>query len=189
MYMTDPIISYDPQTKEWLVSGGGYWTSNNWVNEAGNFWGYEGESKNIGKRDAFGVGYTSTSGTYKSSVKRSYALISDESGHSVEAKSRSDGNGQLGFGFQLQDYARVQRLYLGGSYDLTYIGRNFGGTCVYSSDFTYYNGNATSYYIHTWDQAVINSINFGKNGKNAGISFDITNIEYSFPAYSNDTPF
>ncbi|MCT4544815.1 MAG: hypothetical protein N4A63_14870 [Vallitalea sp.] len=188
--MTEPWITYDSHNNEWIVTCGGYWENADYSDGIGKLWaGYVGEIKNVGGRDGFGVGFTSTTGTYKTYVKRSYAQISDGEGNIETTDNRTDGNGEKGFGFQFQDYAKCYKVELAKVY-YTYIGKHFGGSCVYDKNFTEYDGCATTYYRHTYNKAKLNSVSFGVSGKTAGVEFSITNEQYSLPPiFSNDTRF
>lgn len=189
--MTQPLISYDSFDSTWSIAGGGSWNNNNWVNDVSGLWiGYVDETKNMGGKDGFGVGFTSLTGTYQSQVVDQYAYISDGLGNNRETNNRSDGDGSKGFGFELQDFARIHSIDIwSGNYTLSYVGKHFGGCVVYDSSFTYLDGVATSYYIHTYNNAVINSVEFGVSGKSAGINATIENQSSSFSAYSIDTRF
>jgi hypothetical protein len=141
--------------------------------------------------DGFGVGYTSISTTYKSMIKAQYAYMSDGKGREISTTSRSDVDGAKGFGFRLQDYVRLNEntAYVSTA-NATYIGKHFAGVVKYDSKFGSYDGVATSYYEHTWDKASIKSITFtGDTSKTAGVSAEITDSQYSFPAFSSDARF
>lgn len=170
-----PTIFYEAAPNVWVISFGGHWHNYDWTTGAPLLDG------NVGGPDAFGVGFTSTSGSYISYVVGSYARIWDQNDdHYISTNNRSDGDGSKGFGFRLQD--EVIRVF-------DYMGYYWYGSCTYATGFSSYDGIATAYYIHTYKEAFINSITFGIEGENAGISFSITNQAQSFPAYSNDTPF
>ena len=68
---------------------------------------------------------------------------------------------------------------------------HFTTTILLSDDnwFGNYNGVATAYYIHTYNEANLKSVTFGKNGTTAGIEANIEAVESSFTAFSNDTVF
>lgn len=179
IHMSRPIISLNTSKTEWIVTGGGWWTSEEWKNEILL-------STKIGGPDGFGVGFTSTSGAYTTRVLRSYATISDDHGHKKTTSNRSDGNGELGFGFRIQDY--VEAYGIVGGYKLyDYVGKHFAGQSVYDSKFVNYDGVATTYYIHTWNSASISGIDFGVSGKSAGVNAKINNSSNSFICYSADT--
>ena len=80
-------------------------------------------------------------------------------------------------------------VYLHNTDYFSYVGKNFSGLGRYNSNFTYLNGRATTYYIHTYDDSYINSVSFGISGKIAGISASITNVTRSFTAYSGEKAF
>lgn len=194
--MSTPMIYYDSNTSEWVVVGGGYWITNDWLEHVPSLWpglGLEGEIYNVGNTNGFGVGYTSTSGTYNSKVNSVYAYMSDGEGHEVYTTVRADGDGSKGFGFRLQDYIRLKKdmglICEKTTEYFSYIGKHFAGLARYDSKFSSYDGVATSYFVHTYSSASISSVKFGVSGKTAGIDFTITNEQYSFPAFSNDARF
>ena len=167
-----PTIAYEAALKEWTVTCGGNWKNGNWNEAVVN--------GNIGGVDAFGVGYTNTSGTYNSYVVDAMAYITDQNQtETVRTDVRSDGDGQKGFGFRLQDYKNNNK----------YVGYKWYGSCTYDYRFGSYSGIATGYYVHTYSKGNITNVSFGLNGTTAGVGFDISNKDYSFPAYGNDTPF
>jgi len=171
-----PIIFYETWEKTWTVTCGGNWKNNNWAEQ---IW-----AGNVGEPDAFGVGYTNTSNPYSSYVIRSSAYITDQDNNrTVSTSYRSDGDGSKGFGFRLQDYIHAN------PNDSSYVGYKWYGSCTYDSKFGTYNGVATAYYIHTWSSAHITSLTFGVEGKTAGLSVSIDNMQKSFIGYSNDKIF
>lgn len=191
--MNTPLITYDSRNDEWLVSGGGYWANDSWADDMnyGVWAGYVGETKDMGGKDGFGVGYTNLSGNYQTYVVDQYAMISDGEGREVETGSRSDGDGSKGFGFELQDKVRLN--VSPGSFiepeECSYLGKHFGGTLTYDGDFTYFDGIATSYYVHTYEEAYISGVKFGVDGETAGVEISVANRADSFKAYSRDTEF
>lgn len=194
--MTDPAVYYDYNKKQWVVVGGGYWHSNDWLQYVPAIWtggGHEGSTVDVGGRDGFGLGYTNTSGTYNTLVKSVYAYISDGLGNESYTKNRSDGDGRKGIGFEIQDKLRARKKV--GTYwppdtsEFSYIGKHFAGLARYNSNFANYDGIATTYYIHTYESASIQSVDFGVQGQSAGVKATLINKQYSFPAYSDDTGF
>lgn len=183
--MSVPIVAYDALERTWSVTCGGYWTNTEYLEEAVFQLG------DVGGADGFGVGYTQTN-EYDSYVVRTSASLSNRgSGNTYDSEityNRSDGDGSKGFGFRMQDY-----LYLNMSTpaieSLDYMGKEWHGTCTYDSNFGTFSGLATGYYIHTYDECEISSITFGVTGKVAGISFEVTQENKSFPAYSTDKKF
>lgn len=175
--LTAPTLYYLAAENQWQMACGGYWNNDNWRSIDG--------IGNIGGKDAFGVGFTNT-GTYKSSVVRVYARLSNaDLTRNTSTTNRSDGDGSKGFGFQLQDEAFT----LSFNSPTQYIGYKWFGSCTYDSNFASYSGIATGYYIHTYNSAAINSITFGVTGKIAGVNISIANVNDSFAAYSSDTIF
>lgn len=164
-----PNIFYSASANTWTVSCQGSWKNSNWNT---------GETGNVGGYDAFGVAYTRASG-YNTSVVGSSAYIADQNGNSMKKTSnRSDGNGALGFGFQLQDYVSGTR----------YIGYRWYGSCTYGSNFANFSGTATAYYAHTYKTAYINNITF-TGGLQPGVTIGIANQSNAFKVYSTDTRF
>ncbi len=172
-----PSVYYEAWEQTWTITFGGNWKNNNWTYDRIGV-------GNIGNVDGYGVGFTNVTKPYTSYVVRQYAYITDQdNNYTVSTTNRSDGDGSLGFGFRLQDYI-YQGLIEG-----KYVGYKWYGSCTYNSSFGSYSGLATSYYIHTWSNAVINSIGFNASTTGAGLVLGITNAHNSFPAYSTDTPF
>ena len=175
MTLNTPTIFYDGSAHTWTVTCGGSWNNDNYAP-------YIGIGKKIGDPDAFGVGFTSIKNNYTSYVVSAYAYLEDSLGiNRTTTYNRSDGDGSKGFGFRLQDeyqaYALTQSLY---------VGYRWYGSCTYDYNFVYYSCVATGYYIHTYSSAEITGINFGVDGKTAGISVSISNVQKSFEAYSAD---
>lgn len=171
-----PTIYYEAWSNNWSVTCGGHWKNKEYGDTVGN----------VGGADGFGVGYTNCSNSYSSKVVSASAYMTDNSNSNSESTSnRSDGDGSKGFGFRIQDH-----WVLGTT---NYIGDKWSGVCTYDSWFGNYNGVATAYYIHTYDSAAISGVNFGVEGKtagvSAGVSVTITNEEKSFIAFSSDKSF
>lgn len=67
MEMSTPNIYYDGRNQEWIVVGGGHWEDDDWLEHVPLIWkflGNEGSTVEVGGKDAFGIGFTNTSGTY-----------------------------------------------------------------------------------------------------------------------------
>lgn len=179
-----PDIYYTTGDQTWTVATGGYWRNENWKKDVT----ITSIGGNVGGVDGFGVGYSNTGGTYKTYVVRNTGAINNgKTGAEHEGiitSNRSDGDGKLGFGFQMQDTFG----YSENSGPIQYIGSGWAGSATYSRDFGYYSGIATSYYVHTWDDAKLNSVSFTVGDSNT-ISFDISFKESSFKAYGSDTRF
>lgn len=190
MSMSKPSIYYDSTTKEWIVVGGGYWKDATWLDHVPGVGSFP---YNVGGVEGFGVGFTQTGGNYKTKVNSHYAYMSDGEGNEKPTYSRSDGDGSKGFGFQLQDSLLIKcfcPIYLPATEGkFSYIGKHFAGLTRYDSNFSQYTGVATSYYLHTYDEASLTSVKFAVTGKTAGIDFNIVNEKKSFPAFSGDTRF
>lgn len=181
-----PRIYYTPAEQSWTVATGGKWRNDNWSQEM--TWG----EINIGGADGFGVGYSNTSGNYTTRVLYNTGMLTNgkevpEYKYSLTS-NRSDGDGKVGFGFQLQD-----TVYKASLTEYEYVGATWSGYCAYDTNFAYYDGIATSYYVHTWNKATLTSVSFQVGGSSAGgsgsIGFTITNVEKSFKAFSSDTRF
>lgn len=190
MTMNAPNIYYDSNTKQWIIIAGGYWKDDKWLDHVPTVQSFP---MNVGGRDGFGVGFTATGGKYETKVNSHYAYMSDGQGNEISTTSRSDGDGRQGFGFQLQDYINKTcycPVYWPPTTEkFSYIGKHFAGLARYDSKFESYNGVATTYYVHTYDESYISSIRFNVSGKTAGVEFNIANAAQSFPAYSNDVRF
>ena len=146
-----PSVYYDARERSWTVTCGGSWKTNDWEINPWTVYG------NVGGPDGFGMEFTNVSGTYNSYVSDAYAQINNGEGgsdyESVTTPNRSDSNGSLGFGFQLQDYVTANSIGCE-----SYVGKYWSGYCTYSKDFQNYSCVATGYYTHTWNSSVINSI-------------------------------
>lgn len=176
--ISTPNVYYEAWEDTWTVTCGGTWKNDNCLYDD-LFIG------NVGGADGFGVGFTNTGGTYKSSVVRSSAYITDkDESKYVSTSYRSDGDGSKGFGFRLQDYVYGTNITGFG-----YVGYKWYGSCTYDSDFGVYNGIATAYYIHTWSSAQLTGVSFGAAGKTAGIEATIEASSNSFTGYSSDKTF
>lgn len=184
--LNQPIISYDSQTNHWIVTGGGYWRNTSWFNDVNNiWWGYIGETKNVGNYDSVGITYYNTSGTHNCTVLSSYGYWTDHNGWTEESHNPSYGDG-LGVAFDYQDI--IRRKKWGGwvdPADTTYLGDGFAASITYDYNFVNYNEYARTFYVHTWETAQINSITFGGHGTTFGVNISITNSRYSFKAFND----
>lgn len=179
--LTTPQIMYNSANQTWSVTCGGYWRSGQYFIDYNTSTPYD-----VGGPDAFGIGYTSITGTYNSSVVSAYGQISSPSGENVSATYyRSDGDGSLGFGFRLQDCLKMRTTIV----DWEYVGYRWYGMCTYDANFANYGGVATAYYIHTWESTRITSLGFGISGESAGIEVGYSYQDNSFEAYSSDLRF
>lgn len=175
-----PDIYYNVSENTWTVATGGYWRTDAWMLD-------HPDIGNVGTPDAFGVGYTSISGTYNSYAVRQTASISNGvSGAGYDGiltSNRADGNAELGFGFRLQDEVR-RNDDTGEKY---FLGTKWAGACTYDSTFADYNGVATSYYAHTWNSCTI-EVEFGISA-NPSLNVSVSNSKEGFRLYSTDTRF
>lgn len=172
--ISSPTIYYNAYNKTWTVTCGGYWKTTAWNKFLPG---------DVGGKDGFGVGFTNTS-SYKSSVISASGYITDGNKY-VSTSYRSDGDGSKGFGFRLQDY--IYSTNMGCLYH--YVGETWSGLCNYDSWFGSYSGVATAYYIHTYSSASLSGVEFGVDGKTAGISASISKESDSFTGFSSDTRF
>lgn len=182
--MDKPEIYYDSLARQWIVSGGGHWNNKNWFYDFLNIW--PSNTKNVGNFDSFGITYYNTSGSYNTAVKSSYGYWTDGNGWYVSTYNPSHGDGKYGVAFDFQDVAKIinpNELYIDPE-DVTYLGSEFFAIITYDSNFTNYNGYARTFYVHTWDNAIINSITFGVSGKQFGIDISISNVEHSFKIFN-----
>lgn len=193
-------IFFDSLPQNWVVYGSGAWVNDNWFDDMpGGGWTSKGQIKNLGNFNAVGITYYNTSGRYDTRVVSSYANImsdkGDENGNTwnLISTSPSSGDGQYGVSFQFQDKVKLigspWQIVIPKS-DFSYLGASFNVMITYDKNFTNWNGNARAFYVHTWDEAVINKISFNVSGKEFGVEFDISNSNKSYPAFSNrDTSF
>ncbi|MFF2094147.1 hypothetical protein [Paenibacillus sp. NPDC058174] len=193
MQMTNPIIMFDSNSSQWIITGGGYWKNDNWQQHMPTVWCQGpitvGQTCSVGGEQAFGVGFTNVSGSYTGVALNSvYAFMSDGDGNEISTTVRSDGNGALGFGFRLQDSLRIKVARPINS-TVTYIGKHFAGLARYNAKFSAYDGNATSYFTHTYDNSVISNVTFGVGSQMSGVSVQTSVQTKSFPAFSGDTLF
>lgn len=173
-----PEIYYQASNRTWIVSCGGQWNNGKALPTFSLF------ETNIGGPDAFGVGYTSIKTAYNSSIVQAYAYIADHIGsQKVTTNNRSDGDGSLGFAFQLQDRQLSTPTFT------TYIGHIWYGACTYDEQFASFDAVATGFYTHTYYSSTIKKISFGVHGKSAGIDVDVTEEENHFTGFGADTKF
>ena len=178
-----PVIMYDSVPNGWIIAGGGYWKSG-WDTSASVAPGGTGNYYSVGGPDGVGVGFTSVSGSYSSSIQYQNGYLSDGEGRTVETSVRSDGDGRLGFGFRMQD-----KTYVKGWANYTYVGKHFSASTRYDSRFSNYHGVATTYYAHTWNQTSIQSLTVGANGSGLSAQVTFSNANYGWTGYSTDTRF
>ncbi|WP_199624635.1 hypothetical protein [Paenibacillus alkalitolerans] len=190
--MNSVWITYDSATARWTVTGGGYWKNTNWWNDRpGGWWGYAGETKNMGGVDSVGITYYNTGGTYNTSVVSSLGYVTDHNGWSDYMENPSHGDGRYGVAFDFQDKMRLKNacgVCVVGDY--TYYGSGFSASVTYNSNFVNYNGYARSMYAHTWNTTTINSIGFNGSGTGFGVTFGWSSESNKFPIFNgSDTTF
>lgn len=179
--MNSVIIAYHSSTNRWSVTGGGYWSSTTYLNDAPAPNLIIG-ALNVGGMDAIGVALTNTSGTIPSLLSSS-GYAHDGHGHNISMTNPSTSNSAHGVAFQFQD-----QIYFSDDNidDVCYLGYGFSAQAIYNSSFAQYHGRARSYYAHTWSNCSINSIGIS----NSGISVTLSNSNYGWEIYNNsDTVF
>ncbi|AEE97785.1 hypothetical protein [Mahella australiensis] len=172
-------IYYDSGASQWVVSGGGWWTDDNWYYDKNWAWiPYYGKTHNVGGLDSVGIAYNNTYGTYNANVVSSMGYMTDQNGWSTTSYSPSHGNGSYGVAFNIQDVQKYKRnppipyVY---STDIAYKGKGYSALIRYNSNFSNYHGNARVFYAHTWNTCNINSLTFGYG---SGFEFGV-NISFS----------
>ena len=190
--MNSVWITYDATTSRWNVTGGGYWKNTNWWGDRpGGWWGYSGETKNVGGVDSVGITYYNTSGTYNTAVISSMGYATDQNGWSEYMYNPSHGNGRYGVAFDFQDKIKLKNV-CGVCYasDSTYFGSGFSASVTYDSNFSNYNGYARTMYAHTWSDTTINSIGFSGGGSNFGVTVSWSSSSNRFAIFNgSDTTF
>jgi hypothetical protein len=192
--MNSVWITYDATTSRWNVSGGGYWKNTNWFSDKpGGWWGYNGETKNMGGVDSVGITYYNTSGTYNTSVISSLGYVTDHNGWSEYMYNPSHGDGRYGIAFDYQDKMKlVSSNYVCAcdAKDFVYFGSGFSASITYNSNFSNYNGYARTMYAHTWNTTTINSIGFSGGSSNFGANISWSSNTNRFPIFNgSDTTF
>ncbi|WP_212958887.1 hypothetical protein [Paenibacillus albilobatus] len=181
--MNKPTIVYSATSKEWIVTGGGYWKTENWKNDVPGVWlPITGETKNIGGRDSVGITFFNKSGTYNAKVLSSSGYLMNGRGQEIKNDNPTYGNGNVGVAFEIQDYAKLADA---GTADVYYMGHNFAAQIVYDENFKNLHGNARTFYVHTWDNSSINNIQMGASGGTFGVTFSIANESKSFKIFNN----
>lgn len=173
-------VYYSVPEDVWIVSSSGRWLTDHWRSE-------QKFGDEIGGPDGFGVGFTEEK-DYQAYVVRCVGVLGNgldgDAQRGRVTYHRSDGDGAASFGFRLQDRIEAVAEISGQApRTKTYLGQEWFSSCTYSSEFSGYEGVATGYYIHTWDQAVISSLNFGTSGKPAGIDVVIESGAPAFPVW------
>ena len=157
VYLMPPTIYYQVPTDQWIVAFGGSWINDDWKNGKG--WGTD-----IGGPDSFGIniedndqypgmicthvcGALYDTGKY-ADIQSMSAYEPDGTPKAVTTGNRSNGVTANGFGFQLQDKVESEFPFL----KTTYLGYEWAGLCVYSSEFADLDATLTAYYIHTYGE-------------------------------------
>ena len=174
--LSAPNIYYVTTGQYWYVTFSGYWATDEWRNEI------EQGSANIGGRDAYGVYFRNTSGTFNSAITDSYLRISNVGGGNpryTETLSSVGVNDEDGFYFELQD--RIV--------NNTYQGEEWYGWCIYDNNFGSYSGYAYAFYVHTYNDCVISSITLSASPSDASFDVVLVNEQFGFDVRSNSTRF
>ncbi len=157
VYLMPPTIYYQVPTDQWIVAFGGTWINDDW--KSGKGW-----SKEIGGLDSFGIniedngqypgmicthvcGALYDTGKY-ANIQSLSAYDSDGTPKAVTTGNRSNGVTADGYGFQLQDQVESEFPFL----KTTYLGYQWAGLCVYSTEFADLDATLTAYYIHTYGE-------------------------------------
>lgn len=177
------VITYDGPTAQWTLTGCGRWNNRNWRNTV-NFPSIprEGNSVSVGGNDGIGLILYNTSGTYNTTMIRSY-LYAD-----TIITSPSYKNGQKGVFFQFRDYASYISLN-GALPNWEYSCRSFVISATYDSHFSDYDGYAQVQYTHTWGNCSVLGVN-GLTFDGSGFALNLSNNVQTFTCYSSgDTRF
>lgn len=175
IYFPRTSIYYNSVNDTWSISMSGYWTTDAWHNDLSTT-----IPSSVGDADRFGVIFSEVSGSTPELVGVQGVMWDSLSGRSVTTYSRSDGNVRNGIGVRIQD-----RTVTSGE-ELGYIGDTFSMVVTLGSNFADFHGICTAYYVHTWKDALINSISFVVSNP-PSLTLDIDYEEYSFDAYSGST--
>lgn len=164
--MNKVIISYNSNNNTWSVTGGGYWITTAYLDDAPTPSVYTG-AKNVGGMDAVGFVLLNTSGTLPTLVSSS-GYVHDGNGSSLTLTNPSTADSSTGIVFEYQD----QVYYSDNLQETLYLGYGFAAQAIYTSNFSEYNGRARSYYAHTWNDCSITSIGIDATGFSASWSHD-----------------
>lgn len=178
VHLDIPFIYFDSMTSQWILSTSGYWLNDNPVNEVNLF------NNNVGGYDTIGISLHDTFGEYRNiSLVGFTSWCGDQAGTIQYNNNAMSNDYSKGAGFMYQDYVTV----VSGYY--RYVGKAFGCTLKYNSNFASYDGNATTIYGHTWSTCSISSVKFGVEGNVPGAEITFTKTDNFFPANSPDSPF
>lgn len=177
--MNAPLITYNSSASEWVVSGGGSWSSTSaYASDMPSSNPGYGNKLNVGGYDAVGVTLYNTSGSVPT-LKRSLGYIHNGSGTNSNLSNPYPLNASRAVVFEYQDYQ------IGTTYSYTYMGHGFSSTAVYNSTFSSYNGRAASYYTHTWGSTNINSLSVSNSGVTANWSRDDSRWQIQSGSYTS----
>lgn len=186
--LTTPFGIYDSVNQRYEIWGGFHFSNDNsWWQEARNMWGYASPAGNIGNQDTVGInldGGTNGAALQQFHMQPIYADApgnfngGNAGSYSGTAITNRVGNlsSNSGAMFMFQDKCVSFGL---GSDGYAKYGNNFGRAAVklaYSKDFANASGNASTYYVHTWDKAKINGITLNSDGS---FSISISNESQS----------
>lgn len=183
------ICSYNDNTGDWSLVGGGYWpTISPVIEDYGGITGFLGDTYDVGGVDAVGITITNTSGTVPA-LKASSGMIHDGLGNSITLNNPSTGNTSAGIAFEYQDYLTVIEVGLINN-TLSYMGYGFSAVMRFDSSFMNWNGSARTFYAHTWNSTTISEIQLGVSSETLGVDITWSVNSNKFLAYnSSDTVF
>ncbi len=173
--MSRVIISYNSNNNTWCVTGGGYWITNSYEDDAPSPSILFG-ARDVGGHDAVGFALINTSGTIPTLISSS-GYVHDGNGRSMNLTNPYNSDSSVGLVFQYQD----EVYYSNNLQETWYMGYGFAAQGIYSGDFSNYHGKARSYYAHTWEDCAINSIGISKDGFSASWSHSA----YGWEIYNN----
>lgn len=170
--LNSAIVMYDSYNNQWIVCGGGSWSTTNWLNDSplSAYWGmpWAGSTQDLGGYDGVGVALYNTSGPAPTLV-RSYAYVHDGTGNEKYFYNPMNLDTSRGVFFDYQDYIRVKDSYIVWA-NLTYMGYGFSALAVYTSSFANYHGRARTYYAHTWGSTNVTGVGVTTSGFNVSFS-------------------
>lgn len=190
-------VAYDYYLGQWIVGGSGYWNNDEGCDDehpifgCSNYLNYThvGHEFNVGGRDAVGVHLADTYGTFDGTyVISSYGKFYNYDGaYNIYEYNynRDQTSSQYGASFTIQDYTEITD-YGFFTMEEMYVAQNFMCLIRYNSTFVNYNGNASSFYVHTWANTEINSIGLGKDS--FSVSFSSSSDRW-YGQSTGDTPF
>lgn len=185
VHLDTVFIYFDSETNQWILSTEGYWFSESGpIQEASPVISAD---TNVGGRDTIGIVLTNTYGNYQGVALVGFISWWGDQYSTINYNYNASSNDyEKGACSEYQDY--VHR-YTQSIDDEHYVGKAFGVTLKYNSAFVNYNGNATTFYAHTYSSTQLTGVTFGVSGKILGISFSMTPDEDWWRANSTNTQF